>query len=91
MSTPAPSTSPLLGGSGNGGGASASALGVSSIPSTPASMKACNIAKPKMGDVLQSNPPDGEWVPWTGGKPLADWSGLEPSTMMAAPAPGTLS
>jgi hypothetical protein len=76
--------SPLLGGSGNGGGTSTLVLGVSSIPSTPASMKACNIAKPKMGDVLQSNPPNGVWVPWTGGKPLADWYSLEPSAMMAA-------
>jgi hypothetical protein len=47
----------------------------------------CNIAKPIMGGVFQQSPPAGEWIAWTGGKPLLDWTGLDPTEPKAAPAP----
>ena len=34
-------------------------------------------ATPKMGGLLQVSAT--EWCPWTGGKPKADWSGLDSS------------
>ena len=33
--------------------------------------------KPIMGDLHESSP--NKWIPWTGGKPLFDWSGLDTS------------
>ena len=35
--------------------------------------------KPIIGGLVGSK--WGEWVPWTGGKPKADWSGLENSSV----------
>jgi hypothetical protein len=48
---------------------------------------ACNIATPIMGGVFQQNPPSGEWVAWTGGKPNLNWTDLDPAQLAAAPTP----
>jgi hypothetical protein len=73
MSTPAPGTNPtaVLGG------------GLGGIATTPGGtvgggvVIGCNIAQPIMGGVFQQNPPTGEWVAWTGGKPLRNWTSLD--------------
>jgi hypothetical protein len=77
MSTPAPGTarSGGLGGITTPGG------------TVGGGVIACNIVQPIMGGVFQQNPPTGEWVAWTGGKPLLDWTGLDQTQPATTPAP----
>jgi hypothetical protein len=92
--TPGPALDPLAqgGGSVSGGSVGRPQPTLSTPPRASITLnntprKNCNIMKPIMGDVIQSNPPDGEWIAWTGGTPLIDWSLLDTKSLVSTPTP----